>query len=116
MQYIQKQRHEVIHFVDFQNRAASVADPYCLGLLELHNRQRKSYMYKIAGKARLQKQAQSLSILNRFAFTGASGQAQANFTLLVNGKVCRADSVDAQFLSHYSMDIFDRNCEHIKVA
>lgn len=94
----------------------SLADPYCVGLLKLHNQQRKPYLFNVDSNHILREKSRSLSILNRFSFTSELEEALGNFTLLLNGQPCSPHSVDEQYLDHYNVDVFKRECEHIKVA
>lgn len=105
--------HEYIHFVDLQNRDASIADPYCVGLLKQHNQNEKGHLFDIKGNPALSEKAKGLSLLNRFSF---ADQSQGNFALFMNEKPCWADSLDQQYLDHFNMDAFNRKFEFIWVG
>lgn len=112
---MRKQGHKYIHFVDFQNKDVSLADPYCVGLLKQHNQQNKSCMFDMKDKEAPTTNSKGLSLLNRFSFADQTRKHQGNFGLFINGKLCGAESIDGQYLDHYNVDIFKRNFEYIWV-
>lgn len=113
--HIRARKHKYIHFVDFQNELVTIADPYCLGLLDQHNRHERPYLYDIRTSHALRSKSKSLSILNRFSFT-AQDDAAGNFALYLNEKLCRPETIDQQYIDHFNVDVFRRDFDYIRVS
>ena len=87
------------------NKAVSICDPYCVGLLKQHNEQKRTYFYNINQNQRKLKNKLKPSILNRFSFHSSSNSSGGNFTLFQNNNIINVKSVDQDFLSHHNIDI-----------
>ena len=115
MHLIQKQNHKYIHFVDLQNQLVSIADPYCVGLVKLHNEQKKRYFYEIDNNLQLQASEKGPSILNRFSFVSPTDQNIGNFSLFINNQPVNIKSIDDRYLNFYNRDIYNAKLEVFKV-
>jgi hypothetical protein len=101
--------------VDLQNKLVSIADPYCIGLVKLHNQQKKKYFFDIAKNTNLKKKEEGPSILNRFWFVSPTEKNIGNFSLYINKQPVNVKSIDQRYLNYYNRDVYNQQIENFRV-